>query len=142
MYRQEFKEKIKFLKRKGREKKGYGVKVKERRWWERFIIIISFWLKMLILLSWTLIDCLFLEGYNHQSLINHKFLISLFRSCWSFIYIYIFLSPLYSIFNCFIFFFCFFWYWIFLFVFCKGKNKRDAPCTSLFQVTWLGCPPA
>jgi hypothetical protein len=51
MYRQEFKEKIKFLKRKGREKKGYGVKVKERRWWERFIIIISFWLKMLILLS-------------------------------------------------------------------------------------------
>jgi hypothetical protein len=30
MYRQEFKEKIKFLKRKGREKKGYGVKVKER----------------------------------------------------------------------------------------------------------------
>ena len=94
MYRQEFKEKIKFLKRKGREKKGYGVKVKERRWWERFIIIISFWLKMLILLSWTLIDCLFLEGYNHQSLINHKFLISLFRSCWSFIYIYIyFLAP-------------------------------------------------
>jgi len=53
MYRQEFKEKIKFLKRKEREKKGYGVKVKERQWWERFIIIIiiSFWLKMLILLS-------------------------------------------------------------------------------------------